>query len=123
MKHIKWQWAVKGIAFGLLFFTTITFVTMLLWNNLAAAIFGLPTLTFFQTLGLMVLGRLLTGGFGPRGWRGGYGRRMRGHYWRERWQNMSPEQREQFHGRWGGRGCGPMSAAEQEASETQTPTA
>ncbi len=106
---IKWKWAAKGIAFGLLFFTAFTFVTMLLWNNLAAAIFGLPTLTFFQTLGLMVLGRLLTGGFGPRGgWRGGYGGRMRGHYWRERWQNMTPEQRDQAMQRWGKRGCGPM---------------
>lgn len=121
MRHIKWQWAVKGIAFGLLFFTAFTFVTMLLWNNFATAIFGLPTLTFFQTVGLMVLGRLLTGGFGPRGgWRGrrGFGR---GHYWRERWQNMTPEQREQAMQHWGKRGCGPADSTA--SPDTQTPTA
>lgn len=103
----KWQWAAKGIAFGLLFFTAFTFVTMLLWNNLAVAIFGLPALTFFQTLGLMVLGRLLTGGFGTRG---GFGHRMRGHYWRERWHKMTPEQREQAMQRWGKRGWRAMGS-------------
>lgn len=113
MKYMKWQWVAKGIAFGLVFFTATTFVTMLLWNNLAAGIFSLPALTFFQTFGLMVLGRLLTGGFGPRGWRGrGYGGGMRGRHMRERWQSMSPEQREQFMQRWGNRGCGPMRQAE-----------
>ncbi len=114
----KWQWIVKGAAFGLLFVTVFTFATMLLWNNLAVAIFGLPALTFFQALGLMVLGRLITGGFGPRGWRGGGrgpGGWRRGQYMRERWQKMTPEQREQAMQRWGRRGCGPMNTE-------QTPT-
>ena len=125
MRHIKWQWAAKGIAFGLLFFTAFTLVTMLLWNNLAAAIFGLPTLTFFQTVGLMVLGRLLTGGFRPGGWRGGYGRGQgwrRGGQWRERWQNMTPEEREQAMQRWGKHGCGPMGQSENNP-ENQNATA
>jgi len=109
MRHFKWQWAVKGIAFGLLFFFLFTSATMLLWNHLATAIFGLPALSFFQTVGLMVLGRLLTGGFRPGGWRGGPGPGWRkGHYWRERWQNMTPEQREQAMQRWGKHGWGPM---------------
>ncbi|MFN0036022.1 MAG: hypothetical protein ACKVUS_13245 [Saprospiraceae bacterium] len=124
MKYLKWKWAAKAIALGLLFITAITFATMLLWNHLAAATFGLPVLTFFQTLGLMLLGRLLTGGFGSRGsWRGrGPGHRMRGHYWRERWQNMTPEQREQSMQQWGKRGCGPMGAQEK-SFENQNTTA
>ncbi len=121
MRHIKPQWIAKGIAFGLVMFFAFTGVTMLLWNNLAATIFGLPTLTFIQTVGLMILGRLLTGGFGPRGWRGrGFGGRMRGRYMRERWQNMSEEERRQFMHRWGKHRCGPMDAPEQ---ETPNPTA
>lgn len=111
MKYMKWQWVAKGIVFGTLFITAITLATMLLWNNLAAVIFGLPVLSFFQALGLMILGRLLTGGFGPRGGRGGFGR-MRGHHMRERWQKMSPEQREQFSQRWGKRGWGNMGRQE-----------
>ncbi|MCC7465639.1 MAG: hypothetical protein IT261_05190 [Saprospiraceae bacterium] len=111
MQYSKWKWAAKGIAFGALFITAGTFVTMLLWNNLAAVIFGLPVLGFFQTLGLMILGRLLTGGIGPRGWRGGG---QRGHWMRKRWQSMSPEQREQFMQRWGQRGWGQPRPAEGE---------
>ena len=118
MRHIKWQWIAKGIAFGLVIFFAFTGLTMLLWNNLAAAIFGLPTLTFLQTAGLMILGRLLTGGFGPRGWRGGGFRgRMRGRYMRERWQNMSEEERSQYLQRWGRHRCGPESASEQGAAQ------
>lgn len=122
MKHIKWPWVAKGIVFGLFFITLLPFVTMLLWNYLAVPIFGLPMLTFFQTLGLMILGRLLTGGFGSRGSRGaGFGHRMRGRYWRERWQSMSPEQREQAMQRWGKRGWGPMGGQEK-SDENQSTT-
>ncbi len=115
MKYMKWKWVAKGIAFGIFFVSAFTLATMLLWNNLATAIFGLPALSFFQALGLMILGRLLTGGFGHRG-RGGFGR---GHYMRQRWQNMPPEQREQFMKRWGKRGWGPMGNTE-EINETPT---
>ncbi len=121
MKYMKWQWVAKGIAFGLLFVSAMTFATMLLWNNLATTIFSLPALTFFQVLGLMILGRLLTGGFRPGGRPGGFGR-MRGRHMRERWQNMAPEQREQFMQRWGKRGCGPMGGQDNPA-ENQAPTA
>ena len=117
MQYMKWKWAAKGIAFGLLFVTAITFATMLLWNNLASAIFELPMLTFFQALGLMVLGRLLTGGFGPRGW----GKGVRGHHMRERWKNMPPEQREQFMQRWGKRGWSRMGGHEN-SDESQNTT-
>lgn len=99
MKYMKWKWVAKGLFFGVLFVTAITFATMLLWNNLAVTLFALPTLSFFQALGLMILGRLLTGGFRPGGWRGG--RHMGGHHLRERWQKMSPEQREKIMQRWG----------------------
>lgn len=113
MRHIKGQWIAKGIAFALVMFFAFTGVTMLLWNNLATTIFGLPALTFMQTFGLMVLGRLLTGGFGSRGWGGGLRGRMRGRYMRERWQNMSEEERSRFMQRWGKHG-GDMGAPEQE---------
>ena len=106
MKHLKWQWALKGLAFGIVFVSAFTFATMLLWNNLATAIFGLPAIGFFQTIGLMLLGRLLTGGFRPGGWSGrpGFGRRR---FMRERWKNMTEEERKQFAQRWGRHGCGP----------------
>lgn len=104
MKHIKAKWIAKGIVFGLLAVSAVTFLTMLLWNNLATALFGLPAIGFFQALGLMVLGRLLTGGFGSKGWGGSPGRR---HFMYERWKNMSDEERLQFKQRWGRYGCEP----------------
>ena len=62
-----------------------------LWNHLMPQIFGLPSLTFWQAVGLMALCWILFGSWrGGRslgGWRG----RMRG-----RWDSMTPEQREQF---------------------------
>lgn len=106
MKNIKAAWIVKGILFGVLFITAITFLTMFLWNSLIPELFGLPMLTFFQTLGLMILGRLLTGGF-ARGWGGGPGGHFKGRFMRERWKNMSEAERRQFMQRWGKHGCGP----------------
>ena len=61
MKNIKAVWIAKGIVFGVLFITAITFLTMYLWNSLMPELFGLPVLGFFQVLGLLILGRLLTG--------------------------------------------------------------
>lgn len=70
----------------------VSFIVMSLWNVLVPQIFGLRTITFWQALGLLILSKLLFGGFrpGPAGhqrWK----RRMM-----ERWEQMSPEERKQF---------------------------
>lgn len=113
MKHMKWQWVVKGIFFGALFIIVFVGVTMFLWNSLLPEIFGLPVISFGQALGLMVLGRLLTGGFKPGGgFRGGPGSHMRRRHMQERWKNMSEEERQKFSERWSRFGCGPDIPAE-----------
>ena len=83
------------------FVALMGFVVMSLWNWLMPAIFGLGTITYWQAWGLLILGRLLVGSFRMGG--GGSGpswrwrRRMR-----ERWEHMTPEERETFrHGMWG----------------------
>lgn len=60
----------------------------LLWNWLLPPLFGWKELTFWQALAMLVLCRILFGGFG----RGGGGRR-----WKH--DNMSPEERERFRAR------------------------
>ncbi len=93
--------ALALMAFGL--------VTMELWNWLMPAIFGLRAITFVQALGLLVLGKILFGGFHRHaGGRGGWRRQME-----ERWSQMTPEERERFRtGMRGWRGCRPRPVTE-----------
>lgn len=68
-------------------------IVFYLWNWLAPALLGLKAITFWQALGLLVLCRMLFGGFGM----GGHHRRSDwGHRMRERFHRMTPEQREAF---------------------------
>jgi len=72
--------------------TVFGFVVMELWNALMPQIFGLRALTFWQALGLLLLAKLLFGGFhrhsgGPARWR---------HRMKERWEQMTPEERDRF---------------------------
>ena len=66
-----------------------------LWNWLMPAIFGLRTISYWQAVGLLVLSKILLGGFHKHGKRGGRGRHWRGRM-QEKWAGMSPEEREKF---------------------------
>lgn len=71
-------------------------VVMVLWNTVATtALAGAHSLDYVHALGLLVLCRLLFGGF--RG-RGPGGRRAQ---W-EKWQAMTPDERVAFSQRWSG---------------------
>ena len=70
-------------------------VTMLLWNWLIPAIFGWSAICFWQALGLLALCRILFGGMN------GNHRfeRMKRHHRnpiREKWINMTSEERKEF---------------------------
>ncbi|MEX3853228.1 MULTISPECIES: hypothetical protein [Paraburkholderia] len=69
-------------------------VVMTLWNWVMPALFvGARAIDFAHALGLLVLSRILFGGFrGHGGWRG---RR----HWRK-WEAMTPEEREHFRAAW-----------------------
>ena len=66
---------------------------MLLWNNVLAQITHVSTISFVQALGILLLAKILFGGF-----RGGWGPRR--YYWKQRmrdkWNNMTPEERDKF---------------------------
>ena len=55
--------AVKIALIGVLAVTLFTFVVMNLWNWLVPAIFGWQSVNFWQALGLLLLSRILFGGF------------------------------------------------------------
>lgn len=67
-------------------------VVMVLWNWLAPELFGFKAITFWQALGLLALCRILFGGFGLGGGSSHRSRRRM----RERWDQMTPEERERF---------------------------
>lgn len=71
-------------------------LVMLLWNLLVPELFGGPILRYGQALLLVVLGHLITGGFGRgRGkrykWRAKFESKMK-----EKMEKMSPEEKEKF---------------------------
>jgi len=67
------------------------YAVMLLWNWLMPDLFGWRTIGYWQAWGLLVLARLLFGGL----WGGGRHDHWR-HRLRERWERMTPEERERF---------------------------
>ena len=92
---MKRNWITRGLKFAFfaaLFITGFGFVVMRLWNWLMPAIFGWHGINFWQAVGLLVLSKLLFGGF--------HGRAGRHMYWRrrmiERWEQMTPEERDKF---------------------------
>jgi hypothetical protein len=89
------------VILGIVIFTAIGGgVVMLLWNWLAPELFGLRLITFWQAIGLLALCRILFGGFGRGGGRHrSFRRRMEGRVrdrMDERWEQMTPEERERF---------------------------
>ena len=67
-KKIKKTFGIIGMVIGGIALALLcTFGIMWLWNWLMPMLFGLTTITYWQGLGLAVLGRLLMGGFGGGG--------------------------------------------------------
>lgn len=84
-------------------------LVMHLWNWLLPGLFGFHTITFWQTLGILLLSRILFGSWGGGG--GGGNRRARR---REKWDKMSPEERERLRQSWASR-CGGFPGAGDES--------
>jgi len=86
---------------AVLFVAAIGFVFMSLWNALTPALFGWKVISYWQAIGLLILSRLLFGGFRGVVGRGGHWR----HRMMERCEKMTPEEREKFrqafNDRWG----------------------
>jgi len=85
---------------------------MHLWNWLIPSVFtGATTINYYQALGILLLSRILFGG-----WKSGGGCGTQRSYWRHRfkgkWEGMSEEEREKFRKCYG-------SACEPETKTTQ----
>src|SRR2546423_10785100 len=91
----RWFWIAPVAILGIVVVTFIGGeIVKLLWNWLLPPLFGWREITFWQGFGLLALCRILFGGFGGhRGDQSGIPRRV-AQRMAERWERMSPEERE-----------------------------
>ena len=106
---MRTTWIVRGFIAAviiLIFIAAGGQAVLHLWNWLLPTLFGWREITFWQAVGILALCRILFGSFGGRPlWRSNLRR-----HWGERWEQMTPEEREKF--RQGMRGrCGPLGGA------------
>ena len=111
----KWLFLAPLAILGMLLFIVIGGeVVRQLWNWLLPPLFGWHSITFWQALGLLVLCRVLFGGFGVHGSRAPARRPLS-----ERWKDMTPEERERFRGgMWGRLGFTPTTGDDQGGGRT-----
>ena len=94
---MKGRWIFKMIVGGALMIAAFTAVVMWLWNMLIPDLFHGPMISYWQTLGLIVLSKIFFSG--GHGWKG-RGRWKQHHEWHERWEKMTPEERDQMKMQW-----------------------
>lgn len=100
-KRFKLLRVLKIAVMITLFINIVGFGTMYLWNWLVPLLFHGPVITFLQALGLLLLSKILFGGFRRGGRFSGRNR------WMQRYAAMTPEEREKFSQKMQGR-CGGM---------------
>jgi hypothetical protein len=81
------------------------FIVMLLWNCLLPGLFGFHTLNLWEAIGILILAKILFGaGFskGKHWGRGdsGFGMEKHRREWKEKWLNMTEEERIKFKEEW-----------------------
>ena len=88
---------------GIGFVAFIGWVVMSLWNHILPGLIpGVGTLTYIKALGLLLLSRILFGGFKGGGHKPNF---RRNKAWQSKMMNMSDEEKEKFKAEWRNR-CG-----------------
>lgn len=118
MMHGAWRGrsgahALRFVAGLLLVAAVASGAVMVLWNALLPAVLDVAKISYWQVLGLLVLARLLFGR-----WHGPAGHMAWRRHMMERWQQMTPEERERMRAGWSQR-CGPRRADVGESSNDQ----
>ena len=76
---------------------------MFLWNAILPDLVSVNRISYWQSVGLLALCRILFGNFqkgrfGPPP--GGHRPHSKRHSWREKWKQMTPEEREEMKAKW-----------------------
>ena len=117
MKPYRRRFFILAPLFVAAFVGLFTSIVYWLWNSVLVDVLSVKAITFWQALAILVLAKVLFGGFPSR--------RVFGPPWRrrmmERWESLTPEQRDQMReemrrkfGDWPRPGCG---GAEEESSK------
>lgn len=93
MRHHPVVRGIRIAIFIVLGVVVFGFIVEGLWNVLMPPIFRWQTITFWQAIGLLLLSKILFGGFHRHG---PGGRSHWKHRMTERWEHMTPEDREKF---------------------------
>ena len=100
----KWWFLIPVFIVAMVFIMGA--VVMYLWNALMPNIFHLGTITYCQGILILILSKILFGGFRGRGCGCGKGGRWgRGREWKQKWMSMSEEERAKFKEEWRNRCC------------------
>lgn len=113
----------KGIVFIFLYVVISGYAVMYLWNWLIPVLFGVTHLiTFWESIGLIILCKILFGSFSRRPYHGhrycGRGRFFHNPKWKEKLAQMSPEEREKIKEEWK-KHCGVSDNTAEKEEETR----
>jgi hypothetical protein len=112
--NMKNSWYIKGALRVLAMFGLATYIVMILWNWLMPELFQLTSITYLQALGILVLSKILFKS--GSGLSGGWGGQICKKQMKEKWSEMTPEQREKFRTKWESR-CNKWSVGSEDCDK------
>ncbi|PKD20702.1 hypothetical protein APR41_13600 [Salegentibacter salinarum] len=92
----KGKFRAKWVLIPVTILLLVTAIVMWLWNAILPEVLEVKTITYWQAMGILVLSKILFGGFGGCK-KGNYTQRKN---LREKFKSMSPEEREKFRKMW-----------------------
>lgn len=117
MKNI---WKIKMAVFGLVAVAAMGAVVMWLWNWLIPTLFHGPEIDYFQTLGLMLLSRILFRGF--IGKPNAPCSNFQKNQWKGKWSTLSTEEKDKMRDLWKKR-CVKFDCSDELSEEKDEPEA
>ena len=103
------------LVFGIIAVLVFGLVVMSLWNAILPAVLGVKAISFMQALGILLLSKILFGGFGGGRNKGSWRNKEKWIEMKDKFAGMTPEEREKFKAEWKNK-CGGRW-------KTQTPSA
>ena len=100
---MKKFWIKKGLmilVFGIAAILVFGLVVMSLWNAILPVVLGVKVITFWQALGILLLSKILFGGFGGGRHRGNWRNKGKWMEMKDKFTGMTPEEKEKFKAEW-----------------------